>query len=320
LAYQIISGTTGPKGEQLVLSVDGQGRIVLADSTYPTAPQWWSLIYDPTSGNFAMLNVGSIESGTPSVLAANADQSLSLVALGDALNQNSTWNVAQGGSALAVRPGFSTSYNLNVAGDGPYGPGSVVIAWDGWGGGQPNEIWTFGPLDENYYPWTYAFMPECAPSLYLTANPEKAGAQLTIAEPNGPQGPGLAQQWACTYVIEGTKPFGAVFINELIGMAIHTTPGCGQLFTVYAGKLDPWSAWIVGPGPDHNSFGIRSIADQNLYWNVSGAGPYPPGNEVITFPWQGGAQNELWTLMFIPQDVTKPRMSRMRSHGEPSER
>jgi hypothetical protein len=49
---------------------------------------------------------------------------------------------------------------------------------------------------------------------------------------------------------------------------------------------------------------IRSGADEGLYWNVSGAGPYNPGNPVISYPWQGGAQNEQWVMTYVPHQVT----------------
>ena len=35
-----------------------------------------------------------------------------------------------------------TGLNLNVAGDGPYGPGTLILNYT-WSGGQPNEVWKF---------------------------------------------------------------------------------------------------------------------------------------------------------------------------------
>ncbi|WP_257385715.1 hypothetical protein [Tahibacter caeni] len=49
----------------------------------------------------------------------------------------------QTGGPVAVRPNFDYDRNLNILGNGPYGPGDTVAAWDGWGGGDPNEIWFF---------------------------------------------------------------------------------------------------------------------------------------------------------------------------------
>jgi hypothetical protein len=42
---------------------------------------------------------------------------------------------------VAIRPASNYDRNLNILGDGPYGPGSAIAAWDGWSGGDPNESW-----------------------------------------------------------------------------------------------------------------------------------------------------------------------------------
>jgi len=48
-------------------------------------------------------------------------------------------------STVAIRPSADDGQNLNVFGSGPYPPGSAVGTW-GWGGGAPNEVWTFVPV------------------------------------------------------------------------------------------------------------------------------------------------------------------------------
>ena len=48
-------------------------------------------------------------------------------------------------SRVAIRPSVDDSQNLNVYGDGPYPPGNGVGTW-AWGGGAPNEVWTFVPV------------------------------------------------------------------------------------------------------------------------------------------------------------------------------
>ncbi len=47
---------------------------------------------------------------------------------------------------LAIRPVLNTDRNLNILGNGPYNWGSVVAAWDGWGNGEPNEVWGIVPF------------------------------------------------------------------------------------------------------------------------------------------------------------------------------
>lgn len=57
-----------------------------------------------------------------------------------------TWNlpgVAQGNYGAFQLSGDG-SQNLNVLGDGPYGPGSQVGVWD-WEGGGDNESWICTP-------------------------------------------------------------------------------------------------------------------------------------------------------------------------------
>jgi hypothetical protein len=54
----------------------------------------------------------------------------------------------------AIRPNFNYDFNLNILGDGPYHIGSTVAAWDGWGGGNANEVW---------FPLTYVTPPSFPP-------------------------------------------------------------------------------------------------------------------------------------------------------------
>lgn len=44
-------------------------------------------------------------------------------------------------NGFAVRPLFDDDRNLNVLGNGPYPANSIVAAWDGWDGGDANEVW-----------------------------------------------------------------------------------------------------------------------------------------------------------------------------------
>jgi hypothetical protein len=75
--------------------------------------------------------------------------------------------------------------------------------------------------------------------------------------------------------------------------------GLGVMMTQNA-----WSSWLTGRGPDSGMTVIRSVANQNLVWNASGAGPWNPGNPVLAYPWQGGAQNEQWVMTYVRHFVT----------------
>src|SRR6266446_6623873 len=61
------------------------------------------------------------------------------------LNRSALWTLGsdEGLGYHAIRPLIDDDINLNVAGNGPYGPGSVVIGYNGWGGGKANEVWRF---------------------------------------------------------------------------------------------------------------------------------------------------------------------------------
>lgn len=310
MSYVIIPGCTGPNGETLALAATESGSIVVADASEITLNLVWSLIYDAPSGGFALVNEQSVADGTPQVLGLVSDgvetDALTLVEflMGGLLNDR-TWNVAAGGNALAVRPNLSDSLNLNVSGAGPYPPGNPVIAYDGWDGGRPNEIWTFKQLGAGGVPWTYTFAPECASALLLTANPEDAGGQLTLQPVAGPDfSASPAQLWSGEYVIDGTTPLGAVFINEQVSMALRTTPNGGAVFCADPSSPDVWSAWRVGGAPDPGVWAVHSAGNDNLTLNAAGSGPYDAGNVVITWPWQGGAQNEQWFVRLVPHEIT----------------
>lgn len=53
---------------------------------------------------------------------------------------------------VAIRPMADSSQNLNVFGDGPYNSGNAVGTWS-WGGGAPNEVWSFIPAIEGGRPF-----------------------------------------------------------------------------------------------------------------------------------------------------------------------
>lgn|GEM_PF-6484874 len=310
MSFVIIPGCTGPNGETLALAATDAGAIVVADASEITENMVWSLIYDSVSGGFGMVNQQSLADGTPQVLGLQSDGvtttglQLDDFMLGGLLNDR-TWNVAPGGNALAVRPNLSTSLNLNVSGTGPYPPGSPVVAYDGWGGGQPNEVWTFKQLGLDSFPWDYTFAPECASGLLLTANPDDAGGQLTLQPPDGADfAASPPQLWSGQYVIDGTTPLGAVFINEELSMALRSTPGGGAVFCADPSLQDVWSVWRIGGAPDPGVWAVHSAGDDNLTLNASGTGPYDAGNPVITYAWQGGAQNEQWFVTLVPHEVT----------------
>ena len=308
MPYVINPGCGGPNGETLALAVSDTGAIVVEDASEVTLNLLWTLVYDVPSGGFAMVSASSVDSGQPAVLGlvdgGGGTSALTLTPYQKALTPETTWNVAAGGTLLAVRPMLSTSLNLNVSGTGPYPPGNPVIAYDGWGNGQPNEIWNFQAFGADDFPWTYAFVPMNAQSTLLTADPQDAGGQLTIQPPAGGDATASpAQLWSAYYQIDRATPVGVLFVNEELSMAMRTTPFGGAVFPVDPTDVDAWTLWRVGGAPDAGAWAVHSIGNDDLTLNVSGGGD-APGTPVITAPWQGGAENEQWMLTYVPHEVT----------------
>jgi hypothetical protein len=308
LSYVIIPGCTGPNGETLALSAADDGSVTVEDASEITVNLLWSLVYDVPSGDFAMVSQNSVENGTPGVLSlvsqGGTTTPLQVTSYDGGLSPAMLWDVTSGGDALAVRPSQFTSLNLNVAGNGPYTPGTPVIAYDGWGNGQPNEVWTFKQVGLGNFPWNYTFSPECALGLLLTANAQDAGGQLTLQVPQGDESAGPLQLWSGRFFIDGTTPHGAIFVNEELSMTLRTTPNGGAVFCADPADWDSWSSWRVGGAPDPGMWAVHSGGNDDLTLNVAGVGPYDAGSAVITYPWQGGEQNEQWRVTFVPHEVT----------------
>jgi hypothetical protein len=107
-------------GEEGSLMSDGDGNLSLAYAN-EQIPHWNIAVVD--SG----LRFDALQDGlTPGFATIDSiDRSL----------------LAGASVAYAFRPTFDYDRNLNVLGDGPYGPGNPVAAYRGWSGGANNEIW-----------------------------------------------------------------------------------------------------------------------------------------------------------------------------------
>jgi hypothetical protein len=122
----------------LVLAAGFDGSVTL-QLFQPNDPrQQWDMVYYDHWG------IAYINQGTGQALGVGPGEPLVLrdPALLDRL---SIWTLGsdEGLGYHAVRPLITDDINLNVAGNGPYVPGSVVIGYDGWGGGKVNEVWRF---------------------------------------------------------------------------------------------------------------------------------------------------------------------------------
>jgi len=158
-------------GQHLALSVNPADGATLIVDTIDTSSPWQRWGIDQLSGrNFALwhgtgaLLVADMSSGALSLrpngydaltsrlhyatdeiwnLADESDRTLQQLAVdtGESVRQFFSGETRARPPGFAVRPNFDYNRNLNILGDGPYQPGSSVAAWDGWGGGDPNEVW-----------------------------------------------------------------------------------------------------------------------------------------------------------------------------------
>lgn len=158
-------------GQRLALSVnpaDGQSLIV---DTLDTSSPWQRWGIDEISArNFALwhgsgaLLVADMSSGALSLrpsaydallsrtryatdeiwnLAESSNRTLQQLAVvvGDTVRQFFSGEARIHPPGFAVRPNFDYNRNLNILGSGPWQPGRSVAAWDGWSGGDFNEVW-----------------------------------------------------------------------------------------------------------------------------------------------------------------------------------
>lgn len=152
----------------LGVDVSNGGLRIIADRHDPgDTMQQWGMI-DAGNGMNAFFNFGA----QSLLYLSGSDGELSLMpqipAVGQTFDWRTTWTMASGKASvnwwalallpftdgatghfvvnaphagLAIRPSSDDDRNLNVLGNGPYNPGSLVAAWDGWGGGDANEVW-----------------------------------------------------------------------------------------------------------------------------------------------------------------------------------
>ncbi|MEO8669778.1 MAG: hypothetical protein ABI411_00610 [Tahibacter sp.] len=165
--YEICLVSTCNTDTPLCLAVNVYDAKTIIVDNYVAELNWlrW-LVDDLGNNNIALWHpdtksklVASEQDGSLSLRAGDIDSTTSYAAdeiWSVARIQNSTnfWKAFSDGAmelfghgvtllvgGYAMRPSFNTDRNLNVLGNGPYNPNSVVAAWDGWSGGAANERW-----------------------------------------------------------------------------------------------------------------------------------------------------------------------------------
>jgi hypothetical protein len=125
-------------GTNLMLSAGFDGSITLQDFQPHDPRQQWEMI------SYDHWGIAYTNHGTARALGVSSGEPLLQVDPG-LLDHTSLWTLGgdEGLGYHAVRPQFDDGINLNVAGNGPYGPGSPVIGYNGWGHGKVNEVWRF---------------------------------------------------------------------------------------------------------------------------------------------------------------------------------
>jgi hypothetical protein len=140
--YLVTPQCTDPNRKTLYLTAQQSTSTVAVASLLPNndPSQLWTPVEYLPGGNdqgFVLLN-----QQTAMVIAApNDDAPVQLISVRSVGGSRATWAFkGEGYGALQLQQ--NTDMNLNVKGDGPYPSGTGVLAWS-WGGGDPNEVWTF---------------------------------------------------------------------------------------------------------------------------------------------------------------------------------
>lgn len=138
LPHSFVHLQSGISPDFVLTANAGDDGIVIEQLRNGEARQLWEMRYYDRWG-FAYIN-----QGTGKALSTGAGEPLHQINP-EQLNWASIWTLGsdEGLGYHAVRPRVTDDINLNVAGNGPYSDGSIVIGYNGWGGGKPNEVWRF---------------------------------------------------------------------------------------------------------------------------------------------------------------------------------
>lgn len=140
--YLVSPQCADPYGEPLYLTAQPSTSTVVVASLLPnTDPsQLWEPVEYLTEGMY--LGMVLLNRQANMVISAPMDDAaVLLIEAGAVGGSRSIWGFNDA-SYGAIQLQQNTDMNLNVRGNGPYPSGTAVLAWS-WGGGEPNEVWTF---------------------------------------------------------------------------------------------------------------------------------------------------------------------------------
>ncbi len=133
----------------------------------------------------------------------------------------------------------------------------------------------------------YLISPLCTDAsgkpLFLTAIRATKTVEATSQLPNND----ASQLW--TPIQDGGTDNAFVLLNKENDMVIVARANAPVLLA--SSDTTSRATWLfVGNG----AIQLQADTGQNL--NVSGGGPYSSGTPILTWGWDGGAPNELWTM------------------------
>lgn len=137
--YFVTPKCTDPKGNTLYLTAEAvTGTVVVALKNNDPSQLWTPVEYLPGGYDqgFVLLNPGN----KMVIASPTNDYPVKLIS-DEGIDTRATW-AFEGEVYGALQLQQDITMNLNVEGSGPYHSGTPVLAWE-WGGGNPNEVWTF---------------------------------------------------------------------------------------------------------------------------------------------------------------------------------
>jgi hypothetical protein len=109
-------------------------------------------------------------------------------------------------------------------------------------------------------------------------------------------------------------PLGALLVNKHHGRALHPNmvadPPLLGLIQTPVDRCDGWTTWTFSMWDYDQSCAIRPYADSDLNLNILGG---CGGSVISLYGWDGGAPNELWSVLHRPEWGGTPSNYRVKS-------
>lgn len=143
--YVIRSGCADSKGNHCALAVGSSSPV--ACGSWDPAVTIWHVEVAVSQNGWLMGGIAIINEQNGQALRSMGANTRVGFGSATSLDGQSVWTIGGGDGSntyVALRPLSDDDQNLNV--EGGCGGGTPAICTWGWGGGDPNEIWTFTPF------------------------------------------------------------------------------------------------------------------------------------------------------------------------------